>query len=119
MLIDKLYTVKSYDAQSAELRLCAGNVVYQAHFPGMPITPGACLVQMAAEVASLCTAQSLQLVGIRNAKFIRIVSPTSTPDILFKMEKTSENTDGTLLVHCTFATHEQTLTKLSVCLQKQ
>ena len=29
-----------------KVRLNASHVIYKAHFPGMPITPGVCIIQM-------------------------------------------------------------------------
>ena len=37
-------------AVSYDLQLDASHVIYQAHFPGEPITPGVCIIQMAKEL---------------------------------------------------------------------
>ncbi len=51
-------------------------IIYQAHFPGMPITPGVCIVQIAEELLSEHLHRPLQLTSIRNAKFLAILQPT-------------------------------------------
>ena len=37
-------------AVSYDLQLDASHVIYQAHFPGEPITPGVCIIQIAKEL---------------------------------------------------------------------
>ena len=53
-LLNHLYSIDTI-AQSDEgiictIRLIAGSPIYKAHFPMQPITPGACIVQMAVEM---------------------------------------------------------------------
>ena len=50
MLRGILYETVSVDGSGATLRLLPESPVYRGHFPGYPITPGVCLVQMALEV---------------------------------------------------------------------
>ena len=40
------------EPREVELNLNTSHWVYDAHFPGNPVTPGVCLVQMAAEILS-------------------------------------------------------------------
>lgn len=66
MLKDFLYKRVSGTADSATVRLLPECPVYQAHFPGFPITPGVTLVQMAAELIGL---------PLKSAKDIKFVAP--------------------------------------------
>ena len=50
MLKDYLYTLQLISATSARVRLLPESPIYEAHFKGMPVTPGACLIQMACEL---------------------------------------------------------------------
>jgi 3-hydroxyacyl-[acyl-carrier-protein] dehydratase len=49
--------------------------IYRAHFPGAPVTPGVCLIQMCTELAGQHTGQSLSLKAINNLKFLAVIDP--------------------------------------------
>lgn len=57
------------------VRLNAAHYIYAAHFPGHPVTPGVCLVQMVQELLSQSFGCPLFTRTIRNVKFLNIVSP--------------------------------------------
>lgn len=50
--------------------------IYKAHFPTMPITPGACIIQMVEELLEDHLKMNLQTAGVKNAKFLRVLKPT-------------------------------------------
>ncbi|MFA7599606.1 MAG: hypothetical protein WCY35_02680, partial [Bacteroidales bacterium] len=58
-----------------KLRLNASHEIYQAHFPGNPITPGACIVQIAKELSELMIDKSIIITEIKNLKFIHVIVP--------------------------------------------
>ena len=50
-------------------------VIYAAHFPEMPITPGVCQIQIVKELLEECLNKTLAIQGVRNAKFVSVLSP--------------------------------------------
>ena len=54
---------------------------YNAHFPGNPITPGVCIVQIVGELLSQKFTCDVSLSKIVNLKFIAPISPISYPAI--------------------------------------
>lgn len=62
------------------LRLRADSRIFRAHFPGMPITPGVCIVQMAKELLETVTGSHLVITSVKNAKFLTVMTP-DIPDI--------------------------------------
>jgi len=50
--------------------------IYKAHFPMMPITPGACIIQMVEELLEDHLKMNLQTAGVKNAKFLQVLKPT-------------------------------------------
>ena len=50
--------------------------IYKAHFPTMPITPGACIIQMVEELLEDHLKINLQTARVKNAKFLRVLKPT-------------------------------------------
>ncbi len=73
------------DTASAEgetaygLRLNPQHVIYRAHFPGNPITPGVCIVQMVGELLDSLAGRSLSLKRVVNVKFLHVLSPVEHP----------------------------------------
>ena len=53
------------------------NLIYKAHFPGQPITPGVCILQMLQELLSIEVDKQLFIKNIKNAKFISMMSPVT------------------------------------------
>lgn len=49
--------------------------IYQGHFPGMPVTPGVCLVQMVKEITSKILEKKLMMHKADQIKFMAIVNP--------------------------------------------
>ena len=53
--------------------------LYKVHFPGNPVTPGVCLVQMATEILERKYDKKLQLIEAVNIKFRKTVGPDDEP----------------------------------------
>lgn len=101
ILKNNLYTIKEaqVDAQQGVflLQLNPTHVIYQAHFPGQPITPGVCIVQMGKELLEDCLAQmpdklygdcvNLQVVKVKNVKFLSVISPDESLEITYQVGK--------------------------------
>ncbi len=66
--------------------------IYQAHFPGNPVTPGVCLVQIAGEILESALNKTLLLSMIKNIKFKKIIVPADTP--LFSFSNVLEEDGG-------------------------
>lgn len=62
--------------------------IFEAHFPGHPITPGACLVQIASELLEGYYHETYQLKTAIKIRFKKPVSPKDTPKFVFsEMER--------------------------------
>ena len=80
MLRGILYELVQADAAGATIRLLPESPVYQGHFPGYPITPGVCLVEIALELMG-----EKRLVAAKNIKFTSPVLPTETTELRFNL----------------------------------
>lgn len=103
-LRNNLYTVteKKVDGLTGHfvLALNPSCFIYQAHFPGEPITPGVCIVQMGKELLEELLGEALQkkveleIVKIKNVKFLSVISPEETTIITYQMKKVEMSEDG-------------------------
>ncbi len=90
MLKDNFYTLIGTSTDTNGCYVCkvrwnASHEIYQAHFPGNPITPGACIVQITKELAEILRGQSLMIREIKNLKFINIIVPHEYPEVDFQL----------------------------------
>lgn len=76
------------------LRLNPDHVIYQAHFPGEPITPGVCIVQMGKELMEELLDKSLAVARVKNVKFLSVISPEDTTLITYTFRKVEWSADG-------------------------
>lgn len=83
-LQNEMYVVTNETAEQVEIRLIAAHYIYQAHFPGNPITPGVCIVQMIGELLEQRTCRQLSLSRVVNLKFVSALTPTNTPEVTVK-----------------------------------
>ncbi len=86
MLKDNLYNIvakHSLDEHNVayELRLNADCEIYKAHFPGEPITPGVCLVQIVQELFADYVCKSANIKCVKNVKFVNVISPIESSAI--------------------------------------
>ena len=74
-LQNSLYYIVQSHSTDYTVRFNAAHPVFAGHFPEHPVVPGACLVQIAEELATLSLHQPIRLTAIRNLKFRQPVTP--------------------------------------------
>lgn len=107
MLQGILYETIAVDTAGATVRLLPESPVYRGHFPGYPITPGVCLVEIALELIAEMAGQAghdgkVQLVGAKNIKFTSPIIPVEGTELRFNLggegsERTVEILSGETL----------------------
>ena len=116
-LLDSLYTIVSETANESghefELKLNPEHFIYQAHFPGEPITPGVCIMQIAVELFEVALKTPIALNTVKNIKFLRIISPNEVTDVKYSLQKITKE-DGLLKVQVTVSAAEEVYAKLSL-----
>ena len=115
-LQNSFYTIEHQETQDFPLRydlqLNAGHTIYQAHFPGKPITPGVCIVQIAVELLEDYLQKPLLLNSVKNIKFLSVISPTETPLVTYTINKIEEQ-DSEIKAALHVSAGEMQLTKIS------
>jgi 3-hydroxyacyl-[acyl-carrier-protein] dehydratase len=102
-------------AVSFELCLNPGCFIYKAHFPGQPITPGVCMVQMGKELLEELTGKALDIVFVKNVKFLSVLVPQDSAGLQFTISKMTWSDDGQeLKAQITVATTAETKAKISL-----
>lgn len=80
------------------------HAIFKGHFPGFPIVPGVCMVQMVKEQLEIATQRTLQLQSAGNIKFLSLINPLETPEIevvvKYKLlEDNSLSAEGSIVVN--------------------
>ena len=123
-LINSLYKIVSKNVEESFLRydilLDANHFIYQVHFPGEPITPGVCIIQMAKELLEYHLNQRFNIQTIKNVKFLNVISPLERPQISYVFEKlTVDDTTKTCQAQVQVLSGETPMAKLSfICIQQ-
>jgi len=91
ILKNSLYTIvgKTMKEQAVtyDIQLDASHLIYQAHFPEEPVTPGVCIIQIAKELLEDHLQQQLSIRMVKNVKFVAIISPLQNPRVTYELQK--------------------------------
>lgn len=63
------------------ISLNPGHDIFKGHFPGNPIVPGVCMMQMIKEVLENQLDKKLKLVKADNIKFLSFINPNDHPQV--------------------------------------
>lgn len=63
---------------TALLSINAGHQIFAGHFPGQPVVPGVCMMQMIQEILETVLNKKITLAGAENLKFLALIDPSET-----------------------------------------
>lgn len=126
-LLDYLFTIESKPASSADASLPAYTVrllpecpVYGAHFPGNPVTPGVCVIDIATELLELHAGCRFGLVAVTNAKYLELINPLAYGTVEYVFRKIdTESVPGHVKASVDVRAGEKTLSKLSLVYRRK
>lgn len=85
--LDNLFITQSIteteDGFEAALRCNPEHPIYESHFPGNPITPGACLLQTAGLLMQVKMGRPLFLKTSKNIKYLSLLIPAEGKEVKF------------------------------------
>lgn len=93
MLLKDLYKIVSLDNTNEQKHLAVVLInekheVFKGHFPGNPIMPGVCMMQIIKELTEQITQSSLMMQTLTNAKFMALINPEVTPELRLELDIT-------------------------------
>ncbi|GAB2693596.1 3-hydroxyacyl-ACP dehydratase [Mucilaginibacter koreensis] len=90
MLNGALYRIVDLQATEGnidvQLSFNPSHAIFGGHFPGQPVVPGVCLMQMVKEVLELAITQQLQLKKADYLKFVMPVVPVEDEVLVLKVK---------------------------------
>ena len=104
-MLKEFYTLNSLEKQDAENYLCTltlnpQHAIFKEHFPGNPITPGVCMMQIIKN-----------LTETTNVKFMALINPITHP--ILQLTLTIQHKDAHIQVKNTTSFDETVALKLT------
>lgn len=90
-LLDDFYSIEQEAPACVRVKINPAHRIYEGHFPGNPVTPGVCLVQICTELLERITGRRLDLTTIKKIKYLNVVHPDDEP--FFEFSKTVDDGD--------------------------
>lgn len=92
MLQDDFYTIANSEVTAntivCDIVLNSGHAIYKGHFPGQPVMPGACMLQVVNEVLVSLSGKPAKLSSAADVKFLQMVNPLETPALKLTIQFT-------------------------------
>ncbi len=85
MLLNDFYTIHELepanDSLSCAIIFNKEHKIFKGHFPGQPVVPGVCMVQIVKELLERILSKSLLLTSTGQVKFLQLITPDVSPDV--------------------------------------
>ena len=117
MLLEDFYKIDKIDSIDegkylASITLNKDHAIFKGHFPGNPVTPGVCMMQIIKEITESVLNETLTMVRTSNVKFTAIINPEVNSKLVLDIE-ISENEASEIKVKNTTRFDETIALKLS------
>lgn len=122
ILKNNLYKISAsnIEEKSFNLELVPDCVIYQAHFPEQPITPGVCIIQIASELLNELLQTEYKLTTVSNTKFLAVINPLDAAFVTYTFNKLVFDEDTkTVKASVVVSNTDTVFTKLSLVYKKQ
>ena len=98
MVLKDFYKVlseeKTGDAKyNIRILVNANHEVFEGHFPGNPIMPGVCMIQIIKELTESITKSTLMIQTLTNVKFMALINPETNPELRLELDITTTEDD--------------------------
>jgi 3-hydroxyacyl-[acyl-carrier-protein] dehydratase len=94
MLIKELYTTQSFQKEgegtTAHINLNPEHEIFKGHFPGKPVMPGVCMIQIIKELTERTLGKDLFLSTTSNIKFMAIINPEIDSALVINIDHIEE-----------------------------
>ncbi|HEX6224441.1 MAG TPA: hypothetical protein VFZ52_08525 [Chryseolinea sp.] len=119
ILLNDFYTIRESNATpgvvKAIISINKKHRILEGHFPGLPVVPGVCMLQMVREIMEVNTERELKITEADNMKFLSVINPEQNTDVEVTINYTEEL--GKFSVNATLFAGTVTFFKLKATLQ--
>ncbi|QYS86755.1 3-hydroxyacyl-ACP dehydratase [Flavobacterium oreochromis] len=91
MLLNDFYSVNQLDQLAdnkylVKVILNPLHAIFKGHFPGNPVTPGVCMMQIIKELLEKILDTELRMISSSNVKFMAIINPEINPELVLELD---------------------------------
>jgi 3-hydroxyacyl-[acyl-carrier-protein] dehydratase len=90
LLLNELYTIQTLmetqNGIQATILLRADHAIFKGHFPGQPVLPGVCMMEMIAEITGNYLKKQFRISGGPLIKFLHMIDPGQNPLISLEIK---------------------------------
>ncbi len=119
MLLNDFYTiverVPAAGSVTAKIAINARHRIFEGHFPGIPIVPGVCMMQIVREMVEVSTGKPVSLIAADSVKFLSVINPEQISEIDLAIHYTEEA--GQFLINANLFAGPVTFFKLKATLK--
>jgi len=117
MLRDNFYTrlsVENLTENSREVRIKLNekHLVFEGHFPAVPVVPGVCMMQIVKEQLEDHLKRKLRLKHAAVLKFMAVINPLEVPELIVKIDFATGQ-DGIIISEGSISSGEKSFFKIS------
>lgn len=119
ILLNDFYTIVNRDASTGSVRakisINRTHKIFDGHFPGLPIVPGVCMMQIIREIMEVTTDRPLSIAGAENMKFLSVINPDQNHEVDVSITYTEDG--GTFNLNASLFAGTVTFFKLKAALK--
>jgi len=119
ILLNDFYTIAQKQTTpgvvKATISINKKHRILEGHFPGLPVVPGVCMMQIVREVMEVTSGKELKLTEADNMKFLSVINPEQNTEVEVTINYTDDA--GKYVVNATLFAGTVTFFKLKATLQ--
>lgn len=112
-LLNSFFNITDRQDRAFDICLNPEHFIFKAHFPGNPIVPGVCQVQIVGELLREIIGRDIYLGEVKNIKYLALMTPAERTDFSVAFQKIDETENG-VKTTVNIAAEGKTFTKLSL-----
>ncbi len=117
-MFNNLYKIIKEENNKTIIQLDKDNIIFKVHFEGNPILPGACITEIARELIEKKSGKKLNIINIKNIKFLQLVSPNENQEIAFSINiNATENDEIQAKIQLESSTENHIFAKINMILK--
>ncbi len=119
ILLDDFFRLTQKDSSPGVIRakifINKSHRIFEGHFPGLPVVPGVCMLQMVREIMEVHLDRNLDITASDNMKFLSVINPDQNEEVEASVNFTEEN--DIISINATLFAGTTTFFKLKATLQ--
>ena len=122
-MFENLYSVTASASEQNvfnwKIRFDLQHQIYQVHFPGTPITPGACQLEIFRQLAEQALNSPASIAEVKNIKYLQVVDPISFPEVEVSESFSDQDESGLYKCNANIVCEGKILTKSVLILKSE